>query len=149
MLSATAPGRQAADGLGTMDVSPDSVLAFAVTTLTFTYTVPTTIKELYGGSFTLTVAPGWTPPALAPGPGHVKASCVQSARVGCKLSVDRQQIKVTGIDLRQGQTLIITYGKTAAPGPPQPPEPPAPLSSPPSSGLPQPGRWPPWPPRRR
>jgi predicted DNA-binding WGR domain protein len=116
LLSATAPGRQAADGLGTMDVSPDSVLASAVTTLTFTYTVPTTIKELYGGSFTLTVAPGWTPPALAPGPGHVKASCVQSARVGCKLSVDRQQIKVTGIDLRQGQTLIITYGKTAAPG---------------------------------
>ena len=115
-LSATAPNRQAADGPGTMDVSPGTVPASTVTTLTFTYTVPTTIKVLKGGSFTLTVAPGWTPPALAPGPGQVTASCVQSARLGCTLTVVRQQIKVTGIDLSQRQTLIITYGMAAAPG---------------------------------
>lgn len=79
LLSAAVPGPQSTDGTGTMTVSPSVVPASGIITLTFTYTAAAQLK---GGSVTLAVPPGWTPPSQELGPGGIFTDCS-----GCTPSV--------------------------------------------------------------
>ena len=53
------------DGVGTMSVSPTSAIEAVPTTLTFTYTAPS--SGLSSGAVTLTVPSGWTAPSTSSG----------------------------------------------------------------------------------
>ncbi|HEY2443040.1 MAG TPA: NEW3 domain-containing protein [Streptosporangiaceae bacterium] len=101
------------DGVGTMTVSPASVTAGQVSTLTFTYT-DTSDTELKGGEVTLTVPPGWTPPVQAAGPGGVSAGCP----LGCTVTVlrDSPTIVISNLSVPPGQGFTITYAQATAPG---------------------------------
>jgi hypothetical protein len=107
-LSAAEPEPQGTDGTGTMTVLPISVPASGIVTLTFTYKAAAQLK---GGSVTLEVPPGWTPPSQAPGPGGISTDCS-----GCTPSVVGRQIMVAGIDLSAGNAFTITYSGATAPG---------------------------------
>ena len=67
-----------------------------------------------GGSLTVDVPAGWTPPATVAGPGFTTSNFGVVAVAG-------QTITVTGITRAAGQTVVITYGSgataTAAAGP--------------------------------
>jgi hypothetical protein len=100
-----------ADGVGTVTVSPGSVAASSTRKLVFTYTPPGGCV-MEGGTVSLTVPPGWTPPSATPGaPGYVASSPGAQS-----LSVSGGAITVTGVTLAAGQAVIITYHRATAPG---------------------------------
>jgi hypothetical protein len=99
------------DGVGTMQVSPATVAAASTRTLTFTY-APAAGCVVEGGSVTLQVPPGWTPPSATPdAAGYVAASPAAQS-----ISVSGNAITVTGVTLAAGQALTIGYHQATAPG---------------------------------
>jgi len=100
----------AADGSGSLGVSPTSVLAASTgNTLTFTYTAAT--GGISGGAVTVTVPSGWSAPSTTgTNAGYSTASTGT-------LSVNGQVITVSGVALSSGGTLAIVYGSKAASGP--------------------------------
>jgi hypothetical protein len=111
-----APRFQTADGAGTMTVSPASVPASGITTLTFTYTAAA-IQNLKLGSIALDVPPGWTPPALS-GPGAIKVACLSAAPCNvaqATVSVSGQRVTIGRILLGTSQALTITYAEATVP----------------------------------
>lgn len=91
-------------GAGTLQVLPTSVEAGATTTLTFTYTAPTT--GVADGSLVVVVPSGWSPPTTNPGVGHVAASAGVVSVVG-------RVVTVTGFTVAGGATVTVTYGDGA------------------------------------
>jgi len=92
----------AADGSGTATTSI-SVVSAGQTGRTVTLTYTAAAGGTIGGSLTLDVPSGWTPPATSAGPGY------STTNVG-SLSVSGQRITVTGVTRTAGQTVVITYG---------------------------------------
>src|SRR5262249_22238281 len=134
------------DGVGTMTVRPARVMAAQRATLVFTYTAAKAGLEP-SGEVTLRVPRGWARPVKA----HGRAGYT-SARAG-SLSVHGRLITVTGVSLRPGRKLSITYRAGAAPSRPRTwiftasektvgTAPPAALPSSPSVTVTAPG--PPW-----
>ena len=99
------------DGVGTVQVSPDRVAASSTRTLTFTY-APAAGCVVEGGTVSLKVPPGWTPPSATPG----AAGYVASSPGTQSLSVSGTAITVTGVTLAAGQALTITYSRARVPG---------------------------------
>ena len=93
----------AADGSGSLDVSPTWVTAATSDNwMTFTYTVPS--GGMSDGAVTLAVPAGWSAPSITPSdPGYVTAS------MGI-VSVTANTLTVSGVTLAAGETLTITYG---------------------------------------
>ncbi|MGH3150890.1 MAG: hypothetical protein ACRDOB_09180, partial [Streptosporangiaceae bacterium] len=90
-----------------MSVSPGTVQAGQATTLVYTFTAPTPPPS---GEVTVEVPAGWTAPSPARGQaGYTSAS-------GGRLTLADRQITVTGVTLRPGQQLVITYAGGSAPG---------------------------------
>ena len=99
-----------------MTVSPASVPASGITTLTFTYTAAA-IQNLKLGSIALDVPPGWTPPALS-GPGAIKVACLSAAPCNvaqATVSVSGQRVTIGRILLGTSQALTITYAEATVP----------------------------------
>ncbi len=90
------------DGVGTMSVSPTSAIEAVPTTLTFTYTAPS--SGLSSGAVALTVPSGWTAPTTSSG-----TAGYSTASTGT-LSVAGQVVTVSGVTLSSAQSLTITYG---------------------------------------
>ena len=96
-------------GAGTMTVAPAQVTAARQSTLRFTYTAPETGLSP-SGEVTVHVPAGWAAPSRTPGrAGYASSS-------GGNLSVSGRAIAVTGVALRGGQQLTITYAAGPAPG---------------------------------
>ena len=97
----------AADGSGTVSVAPTQVQASTSgNQLVFTYTPAT--GGMDGGTVTVAVPPGWTPPTSTAGqPGYVTASGGTGADA---VSATGQVITVSGVTLATGSTLRIAYG---------------------------------------
>ena len=99
----------ASGGAGTMTVAPAQVTAARQSTLRFTYTAPETGLSP-AGEVTVHVPAGWAAPSRTPGrAGYASSS-------GGNLSVSGRAIVVTGVALRGGQQLTITYAAGPAPG---------------------------------
>ena len=97
----------AANGQGTMTVSPTTAAAGSTTTETFTYTA--TGGPLTHGTITVTVPTGWTPPSTTPSaPGYTKTT-------NGTVSVTGQTITITGVTLPSTGTFTIVYGATGHP----------------------------------
>jgi hypothetical protein len=95
-------------GPGTMTVTPVQVTAARPSTLRFTYTAGAAGLSP-SGEVTVVVPAGWTAPSPAPGQaGYTSAS-------GGRLTVTDRQITVTGVTLRPGRQLVITYAAGNAP----------------------------------
>jgi hypothetical protein len=97
----------AADGTGTMTVSPTTALnSSSGNQLVFTYTAPA--GGLSNGEITLLVPTGWTTPQTGTetGAGWVSAEC------GSTTTVSAMTIEVTGVTLSSGGTCTIIYGDT-------------------------------------
>ncbi|HEY5229422.1 MAG TPA: protease pro-enzyme activation domain-containing protein, partial [Galbitalea sp.] len=97
----------AADGSGTLTVSPSSIAPSTLTTLTFTYTAQTN-TSLASGTVAITVpvggATGWTQPNTTPSSaGYVTASAGTVTVAGSTIRVDAVTIPVGG-------SMTITYG---------------------------------------
>ncbi len=97
----------AADGTGTVTVAPTQVPASSSgNQLVFTYTAAA--GGMDGGTVTVAVPPGWTPPTATAGqPGSVTASGGTGADT---VSATGQVIAVAGVTLAAGATLQIVYG---------------------------------------
>jgi Divergent InlB B-repeat domain len=109
-----------ADGVGTLSVSPASVLASSRgDTLVFTYTP--VAGGIDDGELQVAVPAGWSPPSTFDGAAGAVTSTCGTVRV---TSAD---IDVTGVTLAGGSHCTITYGSTVAGGPG--------ASAPPSSGA--------------
>jgi RHS repeat-associated protein len=85
-----------------MSVSPTSAIEAVPTTLTFTYTAPS--SGLSSGAVALTVPSGWTAPTTSSG-----TAGYSTASTGT-LSVAGQVVTVSGVTLSSAQSLTITYG---------------------------------------
>ena len=95
-------------GAGTMTVTPMQVTAARPSTLRFTYTAGTAGLSP-SGEVTVVVPAGWTSPSPTRGQaGYTSAS-------GGRLTVADRQIAVTGVTLRPGRQLLITYAAGKAP----------------------------------
>jgi hypothetical protein len=91
-----------------MTVTPVQVTAARPSTLRFTYTAGAAGLSP-SGEVTVVVPAGWTAPSPAPGQaGYTSAS-------GGRLTVTDRQITVTGVTLRPGRQLVITYAAGSAP----------------------------------
>ncbi len=101
----------AADGAGSMNVSPSTVPALTRQTLTFTYTAPAT-QALIDGKLTLQVPvdDGWPTPSTSP-----SADGYTTASAGI-ISVSGSVITVSGVATAAGGTVTITYGSTSGTG---------------------------------
>lgn len=100
----------AADGSGAMTASKTSFKSGAKgKTIVFSYTAAA--GGMKAGELRLAVPDGWSAPAVTGSrPGYVTASAGN-------LRLDGRTIVVSGVTLRRGQTLTITYGSKAAGGP--------------------------------
>lgn len=101
---------RAADGSGTMTVTPDAVAAGQTgITLTFTYTAAA--GGLENGAVSIDVPDGWSPPGtISTGAGYTTAS---AGTVG----VSGRSITVTGLTLAGSDSIAITYGDKSGGGP--------------------------------
>ncbi len=95
-------------GAGAMTVTPAQVTAARQSTLRFTYTAPKTGLSP-SGEVTVHVPAGWAAPSRTPGQAGYASSS------GGNLSVSGRVIAVTGVALRSGQQLTITYAAGPAP----------------------------------
>ena len=96
----------AADGSGTIAVSPTAVPPATTNTLTFTYTAPT--GGMTNGAVTIDVPAGWTAPQTGAGAGHVTSD------VG-SVSVSGQTITVSSLSRNAGQIVTVTYADGSSP----------------------------------
>jgi hypothetical protein len=102
MLLFASGSAQAADGSGTMEVAPTSVIAGSGgNALTFTYTAAEAMTD---GEVRLTVPAGWTEPS--------SASVTASAGT---LSISDRTIVVSALTLAGGDQVQIGYGAATAP----------------------------------
>jgi hypothetical protein len=102
----------AADGTGTMTISPTRVSPSSTSTLTFTYTAPST-GFITNGELTIDVPAEWSAPStINTNPGYVTATGVSINITG------GTTIAVTGINLAPNATLTITYANAVAPATP-------------------------------
>jgi hypothetical protein len=95
----------AADGTGTMTVSPTNVVNSSTgNELTFTYTAAN--GSVNNGELTITVPSGWSTPQTTNGnsPGYVFDSC------GTSVSVSTRTIQSTGVDVGSNASCEIIYG---------------------------------------
>ena len=95
-------------GAGTMTVTPMQVTAVRPSTLRFTYTAGAAGLSP-SGEVTVVVPAGWT----APSPARRQAGYTSAS--GGRLTVADRQIAVTGVTLRPGRQLVITYAAGSAP----------------------------------
>ncbi|MHB8643094.1 MAG: OmpL47-type beta-barrel domain-containing protein [Gaiellaceae bacterium] len=95
----------AADGTGTIGVSPTTVLAGTSNTETFTYTTPT--GGMTNGAITIDVPAGWTAPQTGAGAGQVTSDAGS-------VSVSGQTLTVSSLSKNAGDTVTITYGNGVA-----------------------------------
>jgi hypothetical protein len=98
-----------AGSAGTVTVTPSRVTASRPSTLRFTYTAAAAGLSP-SGEVTVDVPAGWT----APSPGREQAGYVSASRG--QLTASGRLITVTGVTLRPGQQLTITYTAGTAPG---------------------------------
>jgi Fibronectin type III domain len=103
----------AANGSGTMTVTPTSVTASSTTTLAFTYSAAT--GGMTDGIVTVNVPTGWTAPTTSTAAGFTKASGGTGSD-GVTIATSTRTIKVSGVTLTAGSKLTITYGATSYPG---------------------------------
>lgn len=109
LLVAAPVGAAAADGSGTLTVSPTAVLPGSSDTLTFTYTAAA--GGLSSGEIDVVVPSGWSVPSTtATDPGDTTSTCGTVA-------VDGSTIEVTGVTRGGGASCTISYGSTAGGGP--------------------------------
>jgi hypothetical protein len=99
----------AADGTGTMTVSPTSVNVSSNDTLTFTYTAAS--NGLSSGEVDVVVPSGWTTPSTT------SSAAGYSTSSSGTLAVSGSTIQVTALTLSSGATCTIVYGSTAGGGP--------------------------------
>jgi hypothetical protein len=100
----------AADGAGTMSVTPTRVIANSTgNAFTFTYTAPA--GGLDNGKLSLLVPTGWTRPGGGFDPAATYASCTGDP-VGVSDVAGGYLVSITGIYLNGGGTCAITYGST-------------------------------------
>jgi hypothetical protein len=100
---------------GTMQVDQSNVAASSTVTLIFTYTADPR-GFLKGGTFTLTIPDGWTPPSTTSGSaGYVEttALCGQSY---CSPTVSNMTVTLSRVTLNDGQSFTITYENAIVPG---------------------------------
>ncbi len=102
----------AANGSGTLGVSPTSTLAGSTAnTLTFTYTAATYGME--NGTLNLTFPSGWTAPNTTSGtPGYTTASGGAGANT-ISWNGGTRVLTISGVTLTSAQTLTIAYGTGA------------------------------------
>ena len=98
----------AADGTGTLTVSPTTAMASAPTTLPFVYSPPPG-TGITSGKLSITVPAGWTTPQQ----GNNAAAGFVTASTGT-LSVSGQVIQVSGLTLAVGASVTVTYGDVSA-----------------------------------
>jgi len=98
----------AADGTGTLTVSPTTTTVSAPTTLQFAYSPPAG-TGITNGMLWITVPTGWTTPQL----GSNAAAGFVSTTTGT-LSVSGQVIRVNGLTLAIGASVTVTYGDVSA-----------------------------------
>ncbi len=123
--SFTVSPAEAADGYGTMTVSPTSVNALqTAVTLTFTFAVPSGNYAFSDSSTVRIVVPsGWTAPqtAASGAPGYVQVSssnntCPAGAPASGTASVTVAEDTITvGQSCNNGQQFRLTYGNVTAP----------------------------------
>ena len=101
----------AADGSGTLGVSPSRV--FSGTTADFSFTYTAAAGGLNGGTLTLTIPNGWTAPSLTSPQGAVTASAGT-------LSLSGQAVTVSGLNLAASTTLTVQYTAVTVPSAPGP-----------------------------
>jgi hypothetical protein len=97
----------AADGSGTMTVSPNQVATSSMHTYAFTYTAAALTDE---GSLTITFPSGWSAPNTSGGAGFMSDSCDVDGS-----SVVGRTYTSLGVYLNQGQSCTITYTSAVAP----------------------------------
>jgi alpha-tubulin suppressor-like RCC1 family protein len=96
----------APDGSGTVSASP-AVLASRTKLLGISFTYTAAAGGTHEGTLAITVPAGWTPPSINPGePGFTSASAG-------RLSVDGRTIRVDGLSLATGRSLVVQYGHGA------------------------------------
>ncbi|HEX7105178.1 MAG TPA: cell wall-binding repeat-containing protein, partial [Acidothermaceae bacterium] len=105
----------AADGSGTMTVSPMTLNASQSTTLAFTYQA-SAAGGLADGEVDVVVPSSWTQPIDSPGAAYVTATGGSGANTVTISGSGPWTIAVSGVSLSPGGTLRITYGDTASGG---------------------------------
>jgi hypothetical protein len=104
------------DGTGTVGVSPTTVAASSVDTLTFTYTAAGSCGVPNGGEVTMTIPDDWPRPSN----GHGTAGYTSSSLFGPPALAGRTvTVTVTGGRLAPGQPLTISYAAARAPATPR------------------------------
>ena len=98
----------AADGTGTLTVSPTTAIVSAPTTLQFTYTPPPG-TGITSGKLTITVPTSWTAPQV----GNNAAAGFVTATTGT-VSASSGVIHVNNLTLAIGESVTVTYGDVTA-----------------------------------